>query len=66
MISDALCWTVAALAALPAVMWLLNLPLFRRPKRPDVCYSVSVIVPARNEEAAIGACLRSLLASTGA
>ena len=66
MISDALCWTVAALAALPAVMWLLNLPLFRRPKRPDVRYSVSVIVPARNEEAAIGACLRSLLASTGA
>jgi hypothetical protein len=65
-ISDALCWTVAALASLPTIMMLLNLPLFRRPHRPDARYSVSVILPARNEAAAIGLCVRSLLASIGA
>jgi hypothetical protein len=60
-----LCWTTTALAALPGLMMALNLPLFRPPhvsKTPNG--AVSVIVPARNEEAAIGACLQALRAST--
>jgi hypothetical protein len=60
-----LCWISAALAALPASMILLNLRAFRRPERPtNPRKPVSVIVPARNEEATIGACVRALLAST--
>lgn len=75
MIDAALCWTLAALAALPTAMIALNLPLFRRPSAapvadwsPVLCqparHAVSVIVPARNEEAGIGACVAGLLAST--
>ena len=61
----ALCWVGAFLAVVPALMIALNLRQFRRPEAPAVRQSVSVIVPARNEEAAIGPCVRDLLASTG-
>ncbi|MBV9654501.1 MAG: glycosyltransferase [Acetobacteraceae bacterium] len=62
-----LSWVVAvvtALALLPALMMLVNLLLFRRPGPPDTTRGVSVIIPARNEEAAIGRCLAQLGRST--
>lgn len=60
-----LCWALAAMALLPAVMIALNLPLFRQPRTASAgCKPVSVIVPARNEEASIGPCLQALLTST--
>jgi cellulose synthase/poly-beta-1,6-N-acetylglucosamine synthase-like glycosyltransferase len=55
-----------ALAALPVLMTAINLRLLRAPPRgvpPGL--AVSVVVPARDEEAAISACLVALLASTG-
>jgi glycosyltransferase involved in cell wall biosynthesis len=43
-----------------------SLPTPRRPSPlPDVSIDVSIIVPARNEEANIGACLQSLTTQTG-
>lgn len=64
---------VVAVAALvcaggPAVMYLWNTAYFRPPPplgpaRPPV--PVSVLIPARNEEVSIGACVESVLASTG-
>lgn len=62
---SAACWAAAALAALPASMIAPNLLFFRRPRPAAERHAVSVIVPARNEEAAIGPCVRRLLASTG-
>lgn len=63
----ALCVAAGALALLPAVMILWNMLLFRRPPRPADAPSigVSVIVPARDEAANIGACLAALTASPG-
>ena len=59
-----LCWVAAGLALLPAVMTAVNLPLFRQPQSlAEVPCRVSVILPARNEEAEIGGCVRALLAS---
>src|SRR4051794_35707378 len=63
---DAACWTVAALALLPAVLTAINLTLFRAPSGPDGEHAVSVIVPARNEAAGIAACITRVLASSGA
>src|SRR5205814_3601668 len=57
-----------ALAALPALLYLRNTRLFRPPPAVDTGVSppsVSVLIPARNEEAAIGACVESVLASEG-
>lgn len=57
-----------ALAAFPALMSLRNVKLFRRPTHPlpgGRGSPVSVLIPARNEEAGIAACVRSVLASTG-
>ncbi len=62
----ALAWTGLALASIPAFVTLTNLRLFRPPPpvpegdRPKV----SVLVPARNEERAIGRLLTDVLAST--
>jgi hypothetical protein len=56
----------AALAAVPAALTLANLRLFRPPPRPPTGGPrprVSVLVPARNEEKAILACGRAILAS---
>jgi len=56
-----------ALAALPAVLTLANLRAFRpAPQRPaGPAPRVSVLVPARNEERAIGRLCRDVLASEG-
>jgi hypothetical protein len=58
----------AACAALPAVMTLANLRCFRpapRPPRGGPVSRVSVLVPARDEERAIGRLCRDVLASEG-
>jgi glycosyltransferase involved in cell wall biosynthesis len=58
----------SALAALPALLTLANLRAFARtPRIPDAGPrpAVSVLVPARNEEAAIGRLCRDVLASEG-
>jgi cellulose synthase/poly-beta-1,6-N-acetylglucosamine synthase-like glycosyltransferase len=64
-------WMLAAgavLAAVALVMTLLNLRLYRRPQPGDTALAggplVSVCVPARNEEANLGACVGTLLAGT--
>lgn len=55
-----------ALAAIPALLTAANLPVFRRAPgpRPDPA-PVSVLVPARNEAAAIGRLIDDVLASRG-
>jgi glycosyltransferase involved in cell wall biosynthesis len=54
------------LAALPAALTLANLRVFRRsPPATGTPPSVSVLVPARNEEAAIERLCRDVLASNG-
>jgi Glycosyltransferase like family 2 len=64
--SDWLLWTVLVLAGLPAIMTVMNLFLLRRPPLPQAAPSIAVLIPARNEAAAIGACVDAALASTGA
>lgn len=68
MIADVLVWTAFGCALVPALLYLWNSFLFREP--PEVCYPlppnfgpVSVLIPARNEELGIEACVRSVLAS---
>jgi hypothetical protein len=71
----ALAWTGLILAAIPALLTIANLPLFARAARPaaetvaasgnDGPPRVSVLVPARNEEAGIGRLLDAVLASRG-
>jgi hypothetical protein len=51
-------------ALLPALMTASNLLLFRTPAKPDQRFSLSVIIPARNEAANIDAACRSVLDST--
>ena len=60
-------------AAVPAVLWVWNMLLYREPGA-DSCAemghcvlpdAISVLIPARNEEHVIGASLTSLLASRG-
>jgi glycosyltransferase involved in cell wall biosynthesis len=58
------------LACLPATMTLWNLGIFRKPRHPhdsgeETRPAVSLLIPARNEEAGIGAAVRSALASEG-
>ncbi|MFM8984521.1 MAG: glycosyltransferase family 2 protein [Planctomycetia bacterium] len=53
------------LALLPAVLTLVNLRAFGPPPPPRGRPEVSVLVPARNEEAAVGRLCRDVLASTG-
>ena len=59
--------TGLALAALPLLLTLANLRAFNRAPEPppDSRPAVSVLVPARDEEAAIGRLCRDVLASTG-
>lgn len=56
------------LALFPAVLYLINTRLFRPPPPadPGACPAVSVLIPARNEERGIRACLEGVLASEGA
>jgi hypothetical protein len=56
------------LALLPCALYFSNIRLFKPPPEATdgIIPSISVMIPARNEEAGIEACLRSVLASTGA
>lgn len=63
-----LAWAGLVLAAIPALLTLANLRLFRPPPEPlagDPPPKVSVLVPARNEERAIGRLMADVLASEG-
>lgn len=55
-----------ALAGLPLFMTLSNARLLRTPPLPARPPSVAILIPARNEERAIGACVEAALASRGA
>ncbi|HJZ56026.1 MAG TPA: glycosyltransferase family 2 protein, partial [Gemmataceae bacterium] len=63
-----LSWVALGFAALPALLYLWNSLLFKAPPGlgPGLAPTpVSVLIPARNEEASIGACIESVLASIG-
>jgi hypothetical protein len=63
-----LAWAGLVLAAIPALLTLANLRLFRPPPEPAAGRpwpQVSVLVPARNEERAIGRFIADVLASEG-
>ena len=53
------------LAGIPFILALLNLRGFRAPAPALASQPVSVLIPARNEEANIGAAVAAVLASTG-
>lgn len=62
----ALAWACLGLAALPVVLAAVNALFFRPPPRAAaVSQPISVLIPARNEEASIAACVASVLASRG-
>ena len=73
MIWIALAWLGLVFAAIPAFVFLSNYSAFRRlpcaeGRLPDAGATrgpVSVLVPARNEESSIEACLQKVLASKG-
>lgn len=54
-----------ALAALPTVMTMVNLAALRVPAPAPAGTRVAILIPARDEEAGIAACVESALASTG-
>jgi glycosyltransferase involved in cell wall biosynthesis len=60
-----LAWLGLALAAVPFVLCLSNLLVYRRPEftSPEDHFAVSVLIPARNEELSIAAAVHSVLAS---
>jgi glycosyltransferase involved in cell wall biosynthesis len=61
-----LAWVAFGCAAVPALLYFWNSLLFREPPEIDTAVSlspVSVLIPARNEELGIEACIRSVLAS---
>lgn len=62
---ETLAWIALGLALLPLLLGLWNLALYRRaPRRaPPGGTAVSVLIPARNEEANIGDAVRAVLAS---
>ena len=53
------------LGALPLLLGLWNLALYRPPERATGCPSISVLIPARNEERNIAAAVQAVLASEG-
>ena len=59
----ALGWLALGCAALPAFLILRNLRLFQPPAGRDVSTPVSILIPARNEEANIAAAVESALAN---
>jgi len=68
MIFDAFALTVMLCALTPAVLFCLNLRLYRPPGPPAAASTlplVSLLIPARDEAASIAAALASALASTG-
>ena len=58
-------WIALALAAFPLGLALANLRLLRAPARAEGRPAVSVLIPARNEEANIAAACAAVLASEG-
>jgi len=60
-----LAWASLFLAAVPLVLGLMNLALYRRPERAAGRPVVSVLIPARNEEANIAEACASVLANEG-
>jgi len=60
------CVVLLVLALLPALNTLVNANLLRTPPLPAVPPSVAILIPARDEEATIGACVEAALASQGA
>lgn len=52
------------LAALPTIMTFVNLSVLRRPDLAQAEANVAILIPARNEEEGIAACVQSALAST--
>ena len=62
-----LAYLALACAAVPAVLYMWNSFLFREPpaarNRGSVGIAISVLIPARNEELGIAACVESVLAS---
>ena len=67
MLGPALLGAVTACAVWPAVLFAINLRRYRTPEPsyPPERFPVSVLIPARNEEANIGAALGCVLASRG-
>lgn len=63
----ALCLASAACAAMPAVLTLINLREYLQPPEAGgaVLPPIAVLIPARNEEEGIEACVASVLRSTG-
>ena len=63
----AFAWVCLAYAAIPALLYLWNSFLFREPpiasRKLNSQPSISVLIPARNEEQSIGPCLEAVLAS---
>jgi len=57
---------VIILTLIPAINTLLNLCLLKTPALPPAPPSVAILIPARDEEAAIGPCIDAALASVGA
>jgi glycosyltransferase involved in cell wall biosynthesis len=60
-----LAWMSLVLAAVPFLLCLSNLLIYRRPEftSPEDHFAVSVLIPARNEELSIAAAVHSVLAS---
>ena len=61
----ALAVAALVLAILPLVLALWNLGLYRLPERDAGCQSISVLIPARNEERNIASAVEAVLASEG-
>ena len=62
----ALGWLALAFAALPAILFVRNIRVFRPPAGRDGSARVSILIPARDEEANIAAAIDSALANTTA
>jgi hypothetical protein len=62
----ALGWLALVCAALSAVLFVRNLRLFRPPRARDTSTPVSILIPARNEEANITAAIESALTNATA
>jgi hypothetical protein len=60
-------WSLAGIAVLGAAHAAVNTALLRRPPAnvPTVPRTVTVVLPVRNEEAAVGGCLAAVLAQRG-
>ena len=59
-------WFALVCAAVPAILFLRNLRLFHPPSGRDTSPEVSILIPARDEEANIAAAIESALCNAGA